>query len=56
MHFDTHPASSIYEHQPEPDAWWGSDGIDSMAWADGVPYAELTEAEEAKLDTSEATP
>jgi hypothetical protein len=23
---------------PEPDCWWGPDGIDAMCWADGIPY------------------
>ena len=23
---------------PEPDVWWGPDGIDAMCWSDGIPY------------------
>jgi hypothetical protein len=56
MHFDTHSESSIYKHQPEPDAWWGVGGIDSMAWADGIPYGELAEGSEATPEMAEATP
>lgn len=24
--------------QAEPDVWWGPDGVDSLAWADGISY------------------
>jgi hypothetical protein len=23
----------------EPDVWWGECGIDTLLWADGIPYA-----------------
>lgn len=23
---------------PEPDTWWGEDGIDALIWADPLPY------------------
>lgn len=39
----------------KPDAWWGSGGIDSMAWADGIPYGELAGDTETMADKSEAT-
>jgi hypothetical protein len=28
------PAS---DPDPEPDVWWGEDGIDALIWADGPP-------------------
>lgn len=46
-------SSTVYDYQPEPEVCWGSDGIDSMAWADGIPYGEEDEAEP---DRPEATP
>jgi hypothetical protein len=29
---------SIWAVYPEPDVWWGSDGIDALIWADPKPY------------------
>jgi hypothetical protein len=40
----TKPAPSevndIWQGDPEPDVWWGSNGIDALLWADPPPYAE----------------
>jgi hypothetical protein len=47
---------AAWDYQPEPDVWWGADGIDSMAWADGIPYGELVEDSEARPEMAEATP
>jgi len=31
--------STEIEAPPQaPDVWWGSDGIDALFWADGIPY------------------
>jgi hypothetical protein len=40
MPLDDHPASTVWSHQPEPDVWYGPDGIDALIWADGTPYVE----------------
>lgn len=34
------PASTLEDYQPEPDVWWGDDGIDAMIWADPLPYGD----------------
>jgi hypothetical protein len=32
--------NDTWHGDPEPDVWWGPDGIDALRWADPPPYAE----------------
>jgi hypothetical protein len=34
-----HLVVATWGGDPEPDVWWGEDGIDAMIWADGQPYS-----------------
>lgn len=31
---------SVWDGDPEPDVWYGPEGIDALLWADPVPYAD----------------
>lgn len=43
---DPKPAS--FGWTPEPDVWWGADGIDVLLWADPPPYVDPLITEVAK--------
>jgi hypothetical protein len=33
-----HVSMAMWVGEPEPDVWWGNDGIDAPIWADGQFY------------------
>jgi hypothetical protein len=39
---DASRAAGELEARPEPDVWWGEDGIDALTWADPIPYVVPT--------------
>jgi hypothetical protein len=39
----TTDAFPIWHNEPEPDVWWGEEGIDALLWADPRPYDDVGE-------------